>query len=65
MLKMLIKRLVNPRKGSYAIMEFGECLNNYLNDRPNIIVDKDRVLKAFIDGKIDYDLEGIEKFIKK
>lgn len=67
MLKLILNRfihsIINPRKGSYEIMEFGESVNAYLKEHPDISVDRDKLLKAFIDGKIDHDLKGIENFI--
>ena len=46
-------------------MEFGECINEYIQKNPGVSVDKDSALKAFIDGRIGFDLVGIERYIKK
>lgn len=65
MLNLIKHLLPNPRKGSYSIMEFGECINEYIQKNPGVSVDKDSALKAFIDGRIGFDLVGIERYIKK
>ena len=57
--------LGNLRKGSMAIMDFGEKLNSYLDKHKDISVDRDQVLTAFIKGKIDYDLTGLDKYLRR
>lgn len=48
-----------------AIMDFGEKLNSYLDKHKDVTVDRDQVLTAFIKGKIDYDLTGLDKYLRR
>lgn len=53
--------LPNKRMSKYALEEFEEKIRAYEKNHPKTRIDR-RILEDFVDGKIGYDLKGIEKY---
>ena len=55
----------NIRKGSLAHDDFLNAVNEYCNLHPEIKKLKPGLIEAFENGEIDWNLDGIEKYIDK
>lgn len=63
---MLLKWFVEKRlrQGTLAREDFFDSLRKYEKDNPSVTVDEAKAFKAFLEGRLDYNLKGIEKFYK-